>query len=84
MPDRAGNRHALTLGQPQLSELGHEVIGAHARNVRRIGESGRKDDRLGARTLARLARIAPLPNCGSGGKLGAQLNLIRATHTQVQ
>jgi hypothetical protein len=40
-----------------LSELGHEVIVAHARHVRLIGESRRKDDRLDARTLARLARI---------------------------
>ncbi len=29
-----------------LSEVGHEVIVAHARNVRLIGESRRKDDRL--------------------------------------
>jgi len=42
-----------------LEELGHEVIVAHARNVRLIGESRRKDDRLDARTLARLARIDP-------------------------
>src|SRR5207245_5155232 len=42
-----------------LSELGHEVIVAHARNVRLIGESHRKDDRFDARTLARLARIDP-------------------------
>jgi transposase len=42
-----------------LSELGHEVIVAHARNVRLIGESRRKDDRLDAQTLARLARIDP-------------------------
>jgi transposase len=42
-----------------LSELGHGVIVAHARNVRLIGESRRKDDRLDARTLARLARIDP-------------------------
>jgi transposase len=37
-----------------LSELGHEVIVAHARNVRLIGESRKKDDRLDARTLARI------------------------------
>jgi transposase len=43
----------------QLAELGHEVIVAHARNVRLIGESSRKDDQLDARTLARLARIDP-------------------------
>src|SRR5215831_17630207 len=38
-----------------LSELGHEVIVAHARKVRLIGESRKKDDRLDAQTLARLA-----------------------------
>src|SRR6266852_7310488 len=40
-----------------LSELGHEVIVAHARNVRLIGESRRKDDRFDARMLARLAEV---------------------------
>src|ERR1700690_502524 len=43
----------------QLAQLGHEAIVAHARNVRLIGESSRKDDQLDARTLARLARIDP-------------------------
>src|SRR5579864_9187118 len=43
----------------QLTELGHKVIVAHARNVRLIGESSRKDDRLDARMLARLARLDP-------------------------
>jgi transposase len=42
-----------------LAALGHEVIVAHARNVRLIGESRRKDDRIDARTLARLARVDP-------------------------
>jgi transposase len=42
-----------------LTALGHEAIVAHARNVRLIGESRRKDDRSDARTLARLARIDP-------------------------
>ena len=42
-----------------LTGLGHEVIVAHARNVRLISQSRRKDDRLDARTLARLARIDP-------------------------
>ena len=42
-----------------LAELGHEVIVAHARNVRLIGESSRKDDRLDARKLAQLARLDP-------------------------
>src|ERR1700721_591742 len=42
-----------------LSDLGYEVIVAHARNVRLIGESRKKDDRIDAQTLARLARIDP-------------------------
>jgi transposase len=43
----------------QLGRWGHEVIVAHARNVRLIGDSSRKDDQFDARTLARLARIDP-------------------------
>jgi len=35
----------------QLTRLGHEVIVAHARNVRLIGNSSRKDDRFDAWTL---------------------------------
>jgi transposase len=46
-----------------LSELGHEVIVADARKVRLIGESRKKDDRLDAQTLARLARIDPKLLC---------------------
>jgi Transposase len=42
-----------------LSELGHEAIVAHARSVRLIGEDRRKDDRIDARTPARLARVDP-------------------------
>ena len=42
-----------------LGDLGHEVIVANARKVRLIGESRKKDDRLDAQTLARLARIDP-------------------------
>src|SRR6185312_10979657 len=42
-----------------LGELGHEVIVANARKVRLIGESRKRDDRLDAQTLARLARIDP-------------------------
>jgi transposase len=42
-----------------LTELGHEVIVAYAQKVRLIVKSRRKDDRLDARTLARLARIDP-------------------------
>ena len=42
-----------------LTELGHEVIVANARKVRLIAESRKKDDRMDAQTLARLARIDP-------------------------
>ena len=38
-----------------LSDWGHEVIVANARKVRLIGKSRKKDDRLDAQTLARLA-----------------------------
>src|ERR1700752_5124793 len=64
-----------------LSELGHEVIVAHARNVRLIGESRRKDDRLDAQTLARLARIDPQllsPVRHRSQKAQADLSVIRA------
>ena len=42
-----------------LTALGYEVIVAHAQKVRLIVKSRRKDDRLDARMLARLARIDP-------------------------
>src|SRR5438445_9910376 len=64
-----------------LSELGQEVIVAHARNVRLIGESRRKDDRLDAQTLARLARIDPQLLCPvkhRSAKAQADLTVIRA------
>jgi len=64
-----------------LSELGHEVIVAHARNVRLIGESRKKDDRLDAQTLARLARIDPEllgPVKHRSAKAQADLTVIRA------
>lgn len=42
-----------------LKEFGHEVIVANARQVKLISASSRKDDRLDAQTLARLARVDP-------------------------
>jgi transposase len=42
-----------------LSRLGHEVIVANARQVQLISKSSSKDDRMDARTLARLARFDP-------------------------
>src|SRR5438874_6441953 len=64
-----------------LSGLGHEVIVAHARNVRLIGECRRKDDRLDAQTLARLARIDPQllsPVKHRSAQAQADLTVIRA------
>lgn len=42
-----------------LSGLGHEVIVANARQLQVITQSSRKDDKVDAKTLARLARIDP-------------------------
>jgi transposase len=42
-----------------LTKLGHEVFVANARQVQLISASSRKDDRLDAQMLARLARIDP-------------------------
>jgi transposase len=64
-----------------LKGLGHEVIVAHARNVRLIGESRKKDARLDAQTLARLARIDPELLCPvkhRSAKARAHLMVIRA------
>jgi hypothetical protein len=64
-----------------LSELGHEVIVANARNIRLIGESRKKDDRLDAQTLARLARIDPQllsPVQHRSAQAQADLEVIRA------
>ena len=64
-----------------LSELRYEVIVAHARKVRLIGESRKKDDRLDAQTLARLARIDPQLLCPvkhRSARAQADLTVIRA------
>src|ERR1700678_2850506 len=70
-----------------LSELGHEVIVAHARSVRLIGESRRKDDRFDAMTLARLARIDPQllsPVKHRSAQAQADLTVIRARASLVR
>jgi transposase len=59
------SRVALEVGshspwiQRLLEGLGHEVVVANARQVRLIYLSDRKDDRLDAERLARLARVDP-------------------------
>jgi len=42
-----------------LASLGHEVIVANSHNVKLITQSVRKNDRIDARQLARLARVDP-------------------------
>ena len=70
-----------------LSELGHEAIVAHARDVRLIGESRRKDDKIDAQTLARLARIDPQllsPIQHRSAEAQADLSVIRARYALVR
>src|SRR5215471_13969261 len=64
-----------------LTDMGHEVIVANARKVRLIGERRKKDDRLDAQTLARLARIDPellYPVKHRSAEAQADLMMIRA------
>src|SRR5207302_3126011 len=81
------SRFALEIGTHSpwisrlLSDLGHEVIVANVRKVRLIGESRKKDDRLDAQTLARLARIDPellSPVKHRSAEAQADLTLVRA------
>ena len=70
-----------------LSDLGHEAIVAHARNVRLIGESRQKDDRLDAQALVRLARIDPRllsPIQHRSAQAQADLSVIRARYALVR
>ena len=70
-----------------LSELGHEAIVAHARDVRLIGESRRKDDKIDAQALARLARIDPQllsPIQHRSAEAQADLSVIRARYALVR
>jgi transposase len=70
-----------------LSELGHEAIVAYARDVHLIGESRRKDDKMDARTLARLARVDPQllsPIQHRSAETQADLSVIRARYALVR
>jgi transposase len=64
-----------------LSESEREVIVARARNVRLIGKSRKKDDRLDAQTLARFSSVDPQLLCPvkhRSAKAQADLTVIRA------
>jgi len=64
-----------------LSQLGHEVIVANAHKLKLITQSVRKNDRVDARQLARLARVDPQllsPIHHRGETAQADLAVIRA------
>jgi transposase len=64
-----------------LSSIGHEVIVANARQVRLVAQSRQKDDRIDARTLARMVRVDPKllsPVTHRSAQAQADLSLIRA------
>jgi transposase len=69
-----------------LTELGHEVIVANARNLRMISQSDGKNDRADARMLARLARVGPdllSPIEHRSKEVQADLSVIRAREVAV-
>lgn len=70
-----------------LAELGHEVIVANARKVQLISKNRRKDDRIDAKILARLARADPQllsPLTHRGESLHLDLAVIRARDALVR
>jgi len=70
-----------------LQSYGHDVIVANARQLRIIYESDRKNDKVDARTLARLARIDKdllHPIRHRGEKAQADLTMLRARDALVQ
>lgn len=71
----------------ELTEMGHEVIVANARKVRLITHATRKNDRMDAEQLARLARVDPellSPIRHRGGQAQADLAVIRARAAVVE
>jgi transposase len=65
----------------QLAEMGHEVIVANPRKVKLITQSVKKNDRMDAEQLARLARVDPKllsPIRHRGAEAQADLAVIRA------
>lgn len=70
-----------------LERLGHEVLVANARKLRLIYAKGRKNDRLDARNLARLARLDPRllsPLKHRGEVAQAHLALIRSREALIE
>ena len=69
-----------------IESAGHEVIVANPRELRKIYQSDRKNDRSDAQILARLARFDPQllePICHRSASMQADLATIRARDTLV-
>jgi transposase len=90
---RGALRIALEVGthsgwlQRALEDLGHEVIVANARELRRINQSERKNDRNDAQLLARLARVDPhllSPIRHRNAQAQADLSLLRGRDALVR
>lgn len=70
-----------------LKKCGHDVIVANPRKLRLIYQSDKKNDRMDARTLARLARMDPellAPIQHRGAEAQADLALLRARDALVK
>lgn len=69
-----------------LSELEHEVLVANARHLKLIYQNDRKNDRLDAENLARLARLDPKllhPITHRGEQAQTDLGVVRSRHALV-
>src|SRR2546421_1480426 len=74
------DRNVIPPGSAAVNRAGHEVIVAHARKVRLIGDSSRKDNRIHAQTLAQLGKnrspaVGPVRH--GGAKAQIHLTVIR-------
>ena len=70
-----------------LQVCGHDVLVGNSRKIRLIGESNRKNDRVDAESLARLARadrvlLAPIQHRSQDQQL--EISVIRARHALVR
>jgi transposase len=69
------------------SDFGHEVIVANARELRKIHQSNRKNDRADAQVLARMARVDPkllAPIQHRSAQMQADLAIVRARDVLVR
>jgi transposase len=87
MPAGTGSGNPSPWVSRHLARFGYEVIVTNARRVRLISESSRKDDKLDAKTLVRLARIDPQllsPIRHRSEQAQADLTMVRARAVLVE